>query len=149
MDDRPDLVVISCGGKKLPHRAPAAHLYTGGYFTACRDAARSLRAVHGWRILSALHGLLDPRTVIEPYDKRMGQPGSITPDQLQEQAATAGLIDLPRVIVLAPKDYVAVARAAWPDACTPLLGVPGLGYQKQLLSQIQMRGRVECPTPSA
>jgi hypothetical protein len=144
MSEHPDLVVIFCGGKKLPHKAPAAQLYTGGYFTACRDAARSLRPVHGWRILSALHGLLDPRTEIEPYDKRMGQPGSVTPERLVEQAHTAGLLDLDRVVVLAPRDYVTAARSVWPNACAPLLTAPGLGYQKQLLFKIQMRGRVEC-----
>lgn len=144
MTERPDLAVISCGGKKLPYKAPAARLYIGGYSTACRDAARSLRAVHGWRILSALHGLLNPRTEIEPYDKRMGQPGSITPERFREQVQAANLLDLGHVVLLASKDYVDVTRGTWPDACAPLLSAPGLGYQKQLLFQIQMRGHVAC-----
>ncbi|MGW9410279.1 DUF6884 domain-containing protein [Streptomyces diastaticus] len=143
-DVRPDLVVISCGGKKRPHPAPAGHLYTGGYFTSCRDAARSLRPVHGWLILSALHGFLRPATVIEPYDQRMGQPDSVTPARLLEQATAAHLLDLRHVVVLAPKLYADAARTVWPDACTPLVGLAGLGYQRQLLARIQMRGHVEC-----
>lgn len=143
-NDHPDLVVISCGGKKRNHPAPAALLYTGGYFTSCRAAARSLRPTHGWRILSALHGLLDPHTVIAPYDKRIGQPGSITPQQFRTQVQAAGLAHLQHVIVLAPRNYVDVARTAWPNACTPLAGLPGLGYQRQRLFEIQMRGHAEC-----
>ncbi|MEU5834495.1 DUF6884 domain-containing protein [Streptomyces diacarni] len=143
-DERPDLVVISCGVKKRPHRAPAANLYTGSYFLQMKAAAQSLRATHGYRILSALHGLVEPATKLDPYNKRMGQPGSVTGDVVRAQAEATSLLGLAKVVILAGRDYMTVARAAWPDACTPLAEAPGMGYQKRLLFQIQMRGRVEC-----
>ncbi|MEU1815164.1 DUF6884 domain-containing protein [Streptomyces roseifaciens] len=144
---RPELVVIS-GGKNLRQLAPACLLYTGSYFRACRDAARSLRATHGYRILSALHGIVDPRTELDPYDLRMGQSGCVTGSTVRAQAETAGLLNLPNVIIRASRAYVETARTAWPDACAPLAAAPGLGHQLVLLSKIQMRGSAEC-TPSA
>lgn len=147
MTGRPDLVVISCGGKKANHPAPAWKLYTGPYFRECRTAARALRATHGYRILSALHGLVEPSTVLAPYEKRMGQPGSVTAEVLRRQAEDSGLHDLEHVVILAGRDYVTAARAVWPHACAPLLEAPGLGHQRSLLFKIQMRGTVEC-TPS-
>jgi hypothetical protein len=36
-------------------------------------------------ILSARHGFLDPDTIIEPYKVRMGDPGSITLQDLARQ----------------------------------------------------------------
>ena len=65
-----------CGSRKLDRPAPAGEMYVGSYDRACARAA----AARGGRVLiiSAKHGLLDPATVIEPYDLRMGQPGSVT-----------------------------------------------------------------------
>lgn len=149
MTDRPDLVVISCGRRKRAHPAPAGVLYTGNYYILARAAAIALRPVHGWWILSALYGLLHPDTVISPYNLRLGQPGSITPKRLRQQIIDAGLSDLSRVVILTSSDYVQLARAAWPHACTPLLGVGRLGHQMQRLRHIRMEGRVACPARSA
>lgn len=60
--------LISCSSTKLGHAAPARELYTGRFFTACRDWMTVPGRVGTWAILSAKHGLLMPDEVIEPYD---------------------------------------------------------------------------------
>jgi uncharacterized protein DUF6884 len=62
-----DIAVVGCGAAKLDHPAPAADLYTGGLYRACRAYAE--HAVGEWVILSALHGIVTPETILEPYDK--------------------------------------------------------------------------------
>lgn len=128
-----EVVIVPCGGKKLPTAAPAGDLYVGSYHRACRRAA----AARGGRllILSALHGLLDPATIIEPYDLRMGQPGSVTPARVREQAAALGILDA-RVTVLAGRAYADVVSAVWPDADRPLNGTRGIGQQLASLAAI-------------
>jgi len=59
--------VIACGGRKLPHPAPARELYTGPLFRAARAWAEQSPGGR-WFILSAHHGLVHPDTVVEPYD---------------------------------------------------------------------------------
>jgi len=65
------VILVACCGPKLPDPSPAADLFISDLFKKARTyAERSGR----WFILSALHGLLDPLTVIAPYDvtlKRM------------------------------------------------------------------------------
>jgi hypothetical protein len=128
-----EVVIVPCGGKKLPTAAPAGDLYIGSYHRACRRAA----AARGGRllILSALHGLLDPATVIDPYDLRMGQPGSVTPAEVRDQAGALGILDA-RVTVLAGKAYADVVSAVWPDADRPLNGTRGMGEQLAALKDI-------------
>lgn len=65
------LIVVGCGRAKLDRPAPARELYTGNLFRAARQYAEASGAE--WKILSALHGLIDPAVVIGPYDYRIGQ----------------------------------------------------------------------------
>lgn len=136
MTTRPDLVVIPCGGKKRDGTHPAHRLYTGSYFTACYRAALALDPVDGIVILSAKHGFLRPRDVIDSYDLRMGQPGSVTAATLIDQAADMGIADHRFVTVLAGGDYTAQARRVWPHADAPLVGVGGMGHQLHVLAAI-------------
>jgi hypothetical protein len=117
--------------------APAGELYVGGYHLACRRAAAVLTAPGRILILSALHGLLPLDRVIAPYDLRMSQPGSISPDAVRRQAEQLHLVDEPRVIVLAGRAYTTAARWVWPHACpSPLAGAGGLGHQLARLARI-------------
>ena len=61
------IVLISCGSKKLPHRAAAKDLYISSLFRLSRRYAQTLGAEKIF-ILSAKHGLLGLNEVIEPYD---------------------------------------------------------------------------------
>jgi hypothetical protein len=137
------LVIVACGSRKtqLP-QAPAGQLYIGGYHVACRRAAAVLTTPDRILILSALHGLLPLDRVIAPYELRMGQPGSVTPDVLRRQAAQLQLVDEARVIVLAGAAYTAAARQVWPHATAPLAGVGGLGHQLARLARIARSGGV-------
>lgn len=132
------LVVVPCGGAKLGHAAPAGALYTGSYHAACRRAAL---AIGGQTlILSALHGLLALADVIEPYDLRMGQPGSVTAQRLREQAAARGVDQAADVVILAGRKYADAAAAVWPHARRPLDGSRGMGEQLQRLARISREG---------
>ncbi|MFI1717516.1 hypothetical protein [Streptomyces litmocidini] len=71
--------------------------------------------------------------VLEPYELRMGQPGSVTGDQLRAQARALGVDRATEVIVLAGAAYAAVARQVWPTATAPLEGAGGMGYRLQRL----------------
>lgn len=59
-------ILVSCSASKLDHAAPARELYTSPLFRKARELAE--RSGRPWAILSAKHGLLDPNTVVEPYD---------------------------------------------------------------------------------
>ena len=67
------IVLVGCGKEKLQRPAKAKELYTGPLFRKARAYAEK----HGdlWRILSAKYGLVDPETVIAPYDATVaGKP---------------------------------------------------------------------------
>lgn len=131
------VVVVPCSAGKLPHAAPAGQLYTGSLHAMCRRAADQLTAAGGTvLILSARYGLVTPDEVIEPYDVRMGDPGSVTPDQLRAQAARYGLADAPTVTILAGRAYTAAACAVWPHAAVPLEGVRGIGEMRHRLANL-------------
>ncbi len=58
--------LVGCSRLKLPHRAPARHLYLSPLF---RAASRYCQVFcDAWFVLSAKHGLVHPDTVLEPYD---------------------------------------------------------------------------------
>lgn len=91
--------VIPCSGQKLDHPAPASRLYVGQMFRhtfeRAVDCARLDEAAGQGParvlILSARYGLITPDTVIEPYELKMGAPGSVTPETLAAQAVSLGI----------------------------------------------------------
>ncbi|MDH6284598.1 DUF6884 domain-containing protein [Prescottella agglutinans] len=130
------LVVIPCGGAKAPHRSPAGLLYTSGVHRLAQRAARTLTGPESIRILSAKHGLLTLDELVDPYDLRLGQPKSITPDVLREQADQQGILERTDVVVLAGRDYTHLAQTVWPHAVAPLAGTGGIGDQQHRLKRI-------------
>jgi hypothetical protein len=58
--------LVGCVKTKLDHAAPAKDLYTSPLFRGRRAFVE--RSCARWFILSAKHGLVDPDTVLEPYD---------------------------------------------------------------------------------
>jgi hypothetical protein len=58
--------LVACCRSKLRVPAPARDLYTSPLFRAARTYAE--RKYECWFILSAKYGLVDPSTVVEPYD---------------------------------------------------------------------------------
>lgn len=63
------IALVGCGKSKLDRAAPARELYTGNLFAAARAWAETF--ADRWFVLSAKYGLVDPDTVIEPYDLKL------------------------------------------------------------------------------
>jgi hypothetical protein len=59
-------LVAGCG-KQLTYPAAAKNLYCSQHFQACRRYAEEQKSK--WYIMSPLHQVLDPETIIDPYDK--------------------------------------------------------------------------------
>jgi hypothetical protein len=99
--------VIPCGGQKAPHSAAARDLYTGAMFRHTLAAAEAEASAVGGRvlILSAKYGLVEPATVLSPYDIKMGGPDSISPATLTAQALALGIDFGADVYGLLPRAY--------------------------------------------
>lgn len=136
---RRKVVIVGCGRAKAAHPATAGELYTGSYHAACRRAAAARAGADGTiLILSAKHGLLALDERVEPYELRMGQAGSVTADQVRQQAAARGLLDA-QVTVLAGRAYARLVAQVWPHAVQPLAGTRGIGEQLHRLTRMATR----------
>jgi hypothetical protein len=62
--------LVSCVSKKQAKRARAKDLYVSTWFQKARAYVESDRGAR-WFILSAKHGLLDPKDVTFPYEKTL------------------------------------------------------------------------------
>ncbi len=145
LDEPAPIVIVPCGAAKLDRPAPAAELYTGPLFRSAYLAAQALQAGRGDEvlILSAKHGLVRPGELLEPYNVRLGDPGTIELADLVAQAELHGL-DRP-VTVLGGSDYVELARHAWPHADAPLADCAGIGYMRGRLAEIRKTAQVPAP----
>jgi hypothetical protein len=97
---------VACVSAKQPAASPAGDLYTSTWFKKASAFAR--QTADEWYILSAKHGLLDPETVIEPYDETLSR----MPAAERRAWAHQVLKSLPdvlqpgdRVVILAGKKY--------------------------------------------
>lgn len=122
------IVIISCGAKKRPHSCAARDLYTGSYFRAALAYALAIAPPHKVFILSAKWGLLRLTDEIEPYELKMGAPGSVDVTTVQMQACRMNIAHQ-RVVAVTGKAYREVCRAAWGEIETPLAGKGGLFKQ--------------------
>jgi hypothetical protein len=155
------LYVIPCSGAKLPHAAPAGELYTGSWHRLARQAADALAAREGGevQVLSALHGLLQLDAVVEPYNvtirelERRPRPGELDAhpggsrelgERVARQLIAAGATE---AVALLPGAYLRVLEHAalrvWVakdvrlPVIAPLVGLTGVGYQRQRLSELR------------
>ena len=127
-DTEATLYLVSCVGKKRLTRAPARCLYTSGWFQKARTYVETTG--RPWFILSAKHGLLDPETVIRPYNKTLNDARRAKRrlwawkvlDRLK-----AHLDGVDSVVVLAGKRYREVLEpellARGIDVCVPMRGL--------------------------
>lgn len=117
------LALVACGDQKRAYPTPAANLYTSTYFRKKREWAESCDF---WRILSAEHGLVQPASVLTPYDTRIGDFDDEEVANWAEAvwSELSKLVeDVEIVVVLAGSDYFnpleseltdAGARVVWP-----------------------------------
>lgn len=150
------LFVVPCGANKLGWSAPARELYTGSYFREVLAAAELEAAATTDElgidtrvmILSAAHGLVDPDTVLAPYDITMTDSGSVTVSELADQLADLVVDDL-EVYAFLPRAYHDRLRAAADRAFEAELvddlvlvhdvyeAAPGIGYQKAVAANLR------------
>ncbi|MEW2434295.1 DUF6884 domain-containing protein [Streptomyces caniferus] len=132
------IVIIACGDRKRPHPGfnefgnpnagyPAGELYIGDYHVSLRAAADALTDQPLIRILSSLHGLVDLKRPLMPYDKRPRDEGAIKPERVAEHAVSLGVHDA-NVIFLGGQDHLALVHPHIPHLYAPLTG--GMGTQR-------------------
>lgn len=128
--------LVGCAATKLSRPAPARDLYTSQLF---RKAAQYAEANSDrWYILSALHGLVSPDTVLHPYDVRLGTRtgppiwdwAQMVADQLDARLA---LVLDAELLVLAGTQYRTVLRLVDYPARVPMKGM-GIGEQLAYLT---------------
>jgi hypothetical protein len=135
-------MVVPCGAGKVNHEAPARELYTGSAFQyvlgQVEFEAQQTREALGIEvevlILSALHGLVRPETVLAPYDVKMGDAGSIDAGDLLITALMAGVGCGDEVFAFLPRQYREMLEAALAPIAVGVQNVyeaaPGIGYMR-------------------
>jgi hypothetical protein len=109
--------IIACSKLKLTRPAPAVDLYTGPLFLRSLEVAKA--DAIPVLILSTKYGLVDPTTVLEPYELSLK---SLTPSErvtltglLREQLSRFVDGGLARAYLLGGKDYLSLLREALGD----------------------------------
>lgn len=132
-DANDPIILVACCGPKLAEPAPAADLYVSTLFKKARTYAERRGR---WYILSALHGLVDPTTVVAPYNvtlkKMPAQKRREWGQKVRIQMDRAGLIGLP-LVALAGHDYVKPLTDAGLTVAQPMKG-KSIGKQLQWLN---------------
>jgi hypothetical protein len=136
MNTSPVLTVglVGCASQKLQRPAPARELYVSQLFK--KASAYAEATCDRWYVLSALHGLVRPDTVIEPYDVRLGTNRPSSPPIHQ----WAGMVRDQLAAELEGLENIALVALAGEQYRTALRNVPwrvevpmqGLGIGQQL-----------------
>lgn len=106
--------VVPCSGAKADRQASARDLYTGTlhrHFLANAERAAAIDEAEGRGlaqvlILSAQYGLVRPDDVLQPYDLKMGAPGSVPVETLAWQAEAYGIEHGSEVYAMLFKPYL-------------------------------------------
>lgn len=122
--------LVACGKGKLDRPAPARDLYNGALFR--KASAYCEDAYDGWFILSAKHELIDPETIVEPYDLSLSHL-----DQPERHAWAARVVADLRRRDLMDAEFFLHAGEKYAKPLEPLLGASqrplrGLGIGRQL-----------------
>ncbi|MFF8283397.1 DUF6884 domain-containing protein [Streptomyces albus] len=147
---RRKVVVIQCGEKKAKpswekyhYRGviPAGQLYIGSYHRSLRLAASALTNPYLTWIMSARHGLVPLKRPLGPYDVKLGDPKSITAEEMRRHTASLDLADAD-VIFLGGRKYADLFRESVPHAVTPLTG--GLLTQRSQCAAVRRSPDLVC-----
>lgn len=137
------MYLVSCVSRKRDRPVAAKDLYTSDWFLKARAYVE--RSGADWFILSAAHGLVDPETVIAPYERTLNTMGvadrrawaSMVLHQLRTK-----LTGVDRVVILAGQRYreflIDSIRARCPSVEVPLEGMrigEQLGWLKRELGR--------------
>ncbi|MGI8307044.1 DUF6884 domain-containing protein [Saccharopolyspora hattusasensis] len=135
------LLVVPCGRAKLNHPAAARLLYRSAHFRFVLAGVERAAVGAPVRILSALHGLVSPDTVLAPYDVTMGDSGSVVADRLAAQLAAEHARE---VVAYLPRAYLArlAEAAALTGECVvrdAYDGCRGIGEQRAVITRLNAR----------
>lgn len=110
-------LVAGCG-KQLPYSAAAKDLYCSQHFQACRRYVEEKES--RWYILSPLHQVLNPETIIKPYDK---SPYSLSHQEriLWAQQVAENLIQVASLEI----EFVFLTGKLYRQEVTPILQAKG------------------------
>jgi len=133
------VALVSCVKSKLDRPAPARDLYTSPLFRLSRSHAE--RHADAWFVLSALHGLVPPNRVIEPYEVTLNTMKAperrVWAAKVHRQMRDAGLLETGvSFLWLAGqryRGYLSERLAAFPQE-DPLRGL-GIGKRLAALSR--------------
>lgn len=129
-------VLIGCVSRKESTARAAKDLYRGALFARRRQHAEATG--QPWLIFSALHGIVDPDQVIEPYDLRITDLGRSEREVLADRVGQAlaqrfGALSGMTFEVHAGEEYVQVIKAALaPFGALLARPLRGLGIGEQL-----------------
>jgi len=143
------IALLGCSASKLTHAAPAAQLYTGQLFKAAQRVAE--RLADRYVILSALHRVVSPERILEPYDYRLptvqrelGLWGHCLRIELDPYLRDVRAAE---VLCLAPASYVDhLPDKAAKHWVSPLRHL-GIGHQKARLRLLLQEAMAYEPAP--
>ena len=132
------VAIIPCGSEKLEGFHAAVDLYQGQFFKSCLKAALAFLAGEGGDlddlfILSAKHGLVPARAILESYDCRWGDEGEASADLIRAQAVAHDLLDTDAYAFLPAEYYERLSVAVNPEywfIADVFEAAPGIGYQR-------------------
>ncbi|MFC9974287.1 DUF6884 domain-containing protein [Spirillospora sp. NPDC127200] len=130
------VVLVGCGVAKKDEPCKAGEMYTGSFHKLCRQAGEAMNP-DVLLILSAKYGLLELDQRIHPYDTRLGEAGAVKPDWVWKKARRRNLLEADRVVVLAGRAYLELARKVWPHAESPVEGARGIAQMRGILARIR------------
>lgn len=120
------VALVSCVSAKQSRPAPAGELYTSALFLKARQYAK--RATESWYILSAMHGLLAPTTIIEPYEKTLNAM------EARERRAWAAMVsEQLRSVLEAGDTALFLAGAKYREGLEPALRSRGIKTEVPML----------------
>ncbi|MEA3248410.1 MAG: hypothetical protein U9Q73_01765 [Nanoarchaeota archaeon] len=127
-------IIASCSQKKLNHKAPAIELNQGQLFRSIKKlAAKNNFDV---KILSGKYGLLDPATIIEPYNQKITSKRQILDISLKISVKINQVIkDYDKIIVIMGSNYRKVLEPFYTDKFIIVFDKRGIGGYLQLVSK--------------
>jgi len=127
-------IIAGCSQKKLPYKAPAIELNQGQLFRSIRKLA--IKNNFDMKILSGKYGLLDPATIIEPYNQKIRSKKDILDISLKISDKINQVIkDYDKIIVIMGSDYRKVLEPFFNEKFIVVFDKRGIGGYLQLVSK--------------
>ena len=126
------IYLVSCVKTKLPHPAPAKKLYTSDWFHKARTYVEA--SGQPWFILSAKYGMLDPDTIVDPYELTLKRMKAAERREWAErvEARIGTLPATRRFVVLAGDAYRSLLMPALARLAPVEVPMEGLSFGRQL-----------------